>query len=125
RLQAITSGRLGDLQVRSPLFGFPLTLEQTDMIAPRVALVGDAAHRVHPLAGQGLNLGLGDIESLIDVLKAREAWRGAGDARVLARYRRARAEPVQAMRVATHGLHRLFATQAAPVAWLRNTGMHW
>ncbi|MDS1140228.1 FAD-dependent monooxygenase [Pusillimonas sp. SM2304] len=123
RLMAATGGRLGRLQVRSPLFGFPLFLEGSGMVAPGVALVSDAAHRVHPLAGQGLNLGLGDVEALLDVLRDKEAFRAAGDVRVLHRYRRARAEPILAMRMATDGLHRLFAAQAAPVAWGRNVGM--
>lgn len=123
RLQAVTGGRLGHLQVRSPLFGFPLFLEQSTMIAPGVALVGDAAHRIHPLAGQGLNLGLADVQELLRVLGEKEAYRSVADYRVLQRYRRARAEPVLAMRVATDGLHRLFSAQSAPVAWARNVGM--
>lgn len=123
RLQAVTGGRLGRLQRRTPMFGFPLTLEKSDMVAPGIALVGDAAHRVHPLAGQGLNLGLGDVDALISVLTEKEAFRRAGDLRVLHRYRRARAEPIWAMRTATDGLHRIFATQAAPVVWARNAGM--
>jgi len=123
RLQSATGGRMGRLQRRSPLFGFPLTLEKSDMVAPGVALVSDAAHRVHPLAGQGLNLGLGDVEELVAILAAKESWRSVGDTRVLQRYRRRRAEPIFEMRAATDGLHRLFATRAAPVVWARNTGM--
>lgn len=115
--------RLGPLKVRSRIFAFPLTLEHSGLVAPGVALVGDAAHRVHPLAGQGLNLGLGDVESLIDVLVRRERFRQPGDLRVLHRYRRARAEPVWAMRAMTDGLYRLFATGNAPLAWGRNLGM--
>jgi 2-polyprenyl-6-methoxyphenol hydroxylase-like FAD-dependent oxidoreductase len=94
------------------------------MIDDRLALVGDAAHRLHPLAGQGLNLGLGDVQSLVDIVSSREPFRMAGDPMVLRRYRRARAEPVLAMRLVTDGLHRLFNVQAAPVAWLRNIGMN-
>lgn len=123
RLAAATGGRLGSLQVRSPLFGFPLFLEHSGMVAPGVALVSDAAHRVHPLAGQGLNLGLGDVEELLRVLSDKEPYRRVGELRVLNRYRRARAEPIMAMRLATHGLHRLFAAQAAPLVWARNIGM--
>lgn len=123
RLQAVTAGRLGYLRPRSPMFGFPLTLEKSDMVASHVALVGDAAHRVHPLAGQGLNLGLGDVETLLAILADKEPYRGVGDARVLQRYRRARAESIFAMRTATDGLHRLFSVQAAPVAFARNLGM--
>src|SRR5690606_22971342 len=84
-----------------------------------------AAHRVHPLAGQGLNLGLGDVEALARVVAGRESYRPAGDARVLRRYPRARAGSVFAMRLATDGLHRLFGARAAPLAWLRNAGMQW
>lgn len=120
-----THGRLGRLQVRSKLYGFPLTLDQARMTAPGIALAGDAAHRVHPLAGQGLNLGLGDVETLARVVAEREPYRGAGDERVLRRYQRARAESVLAMRVATDGLHRLFGARNAPLAWLRNAGMRW
>jgi len=120
-----THGRLGRLQVRSKLHGFPLTLDQGRMTAPGIALAGDAAHRVHPLAGQGLNLGLGDVEALARVVAEREPYRQAGDERVLRRYQRARAESVLAMRVATDGLHRLFGARNAPLAWLRNAGMRW
>ncbi|WP_323018470.1 FAD-dependent monooxygenase [Castellaniella sp.] len=120
---AITGGRLGRLRLRTRPQGFPLTLERTAMVAPGVALVGDAAHRVHPLAGQGLNLGLGDVQTLIQVLSDREPHRAIGDLQVLARYRRRRAEPVWAMGAVTHGLHRLFGTQCASLAWARNQGM--
>ncbi|MDQ8035449.1 MAG: UbiH/UbiF family hydroxylase [Bordetella sp.] len=125
RLADATHGRLGALRVRSKLHGFPLTLERAQMVAPGIALAGDAAHRLHPLAGQGLNLGLGDVQALAEVVARREAFREAGDIRVLRRYQRARAEPVLAMRLATDGLHRLFGARAAPLVWLRNAGMQW
>lgn len=118
-------GRLGALRVRSVLHGFPLSVDQAHMIGPGIALVGDAAHRVHPLAGQGLNLGLGDVQALSEAVSRRERFRTAGDARVLRRYQRARAEPVLAMRLATDGLHRLFGARTAPLVWLRNAGMRW
>ncbi|KNY08230.1 ubiquinone biosynthesis protein UbiH [Achromobacter piechaudii] len=120
-----SEGRLGRLKVRSKLHGFPLTLERAQMVAPGIALAGDAAHRLHPLAGQGLNLGLGDVEALARTVAGREPYRLAGDIRVLHRYQRARAEPVLAMRLATDGLHKLFASHATPLVWLRNAGMHW
>jgi ubiquinone biosynthesis UbiH/UbiF/VisC/COQ6 family hydroxylase len=125
RLAHAAQGRLGALRVRSALHGFPLSVDQARMTGPGIALVGDAAHRVHPLAGQGLNLGLGDVQALSEAVSQRENFRTAGDARVLRRYQRARAEPVLAMRLATDGLHRLFGVQAAPLAWLRNAGMRW
>jgi len=123
RLHEATGGRLGALRARTPLQGFALSLDSTDMVAPGMALVGDAAHRVHPLAGQGLNLGLGDVIALTEVLAGREAFRAPGDPVVLRRYRRARAEPVLAMKLVTDGLARLFDSPQASVAWLRNLGM--
>ena len=122
-LTGLTQSRLGALHLRSKAFAFPLTLERSEMIAPKVALVGDAAHRVHPLAGQGLNLGLGDVEELIRVLKDKPSYQHVGEQRVLARYKRARLEPLLGMRWVTDGLHRLFALPGAPAAFVRNTGM--
>lgn len=124
RLAVLTSGRLGHLRVRSGVHGFPLFLEQTSsMTGPGLALVSDAGHRVHPLAGQGLNLGLGDVRALVDAVAGREPFRHAGDERVLSRYRRARAAPLRAMKLATHGLHSLFSSEQVPLVWLRNQGM--
>ncbi len=123
-LASATGQRLGDLVPRSPLHGFPLSLQTApQLVSHGIALVGDAAHVVHPLAGQGLNLGLGDAQALAQAVGGREAYRGPGDERVLRRYQRARAEPVLAMRLATDGLYHLFNAPAAPVAWLRNAGM--
>ena len=124
RLNEMTASRLGTLTMRSALHGFPLSLNQAPMIAEGLALAGDAAHRVHPLAGQGLNLGLGDVQALVDTIAGRESFRSPGDALLLRRYRRVRAEPVLAMRLVTDGLFRLFNAQQAPVAWLRNVGMN-
>lgn len=123
RLAAVTGGRLGRLRLRSTPFPFPLFLERSGMVAPGVALVSDAAHRVHPLAGQGLNLGLGDVQDLLRILATKESFRSVGDERVLNRYRRSRAQPLMAMSAATDGLQRLFAAQPAPVIALRNLGM--
>ncbi|ROT45863.1 FAD-dependent monooxygenase [Pusillimonas sp. NJUB218] len=123
RLKVLAGHDLGTISVRSAVYAFPLFCEYSDMVAPGVVLVGDAAHRVHPLAGQGLNLGLGDVQELLHVLVSKESYRSPGDMRVLSRYRRARAEPVLAMRTVTDGLHRLFAVQAPPVVMVRNLGM--
>lgn len=122
-LLAATDGALGRLTVRSAVHGFPLFLERSAMVAPGVALAGDAAHRVHPLAGQGLNLGLGDVAQLLSTLRDRPPGCGPGQLSLLRRYRRARAEPVLAMGLVTDGLHRLFAAQNAPVVMARNLGM--
>ena len=115
---------LGPLEALGPPVSIPLTMQFAHrMIAPRGALVGDAAHVVHPLAGQGLNLGLQDVEVLLDILTAREPFRDCGDAVLLRRYERARAEPVFAMRQMTDGLARLFASEQASIARLRTLGM--
>ncbi|MET0544324.1 MAG: FAD-dependent monooxygenase [Variovorax sp.] len=87
------------------------------------ALAGDAAHTVHPLAGQGLNLGLADATALTDVLKDREYWRSVGDARLLRRYERSRRAEVLSMSLATDGLQQLFAHATDPLPALRNWGM--
>ena len=121
KVQAAGHDRLGALRLLTPAAAFPLRLIRVDsVVAPGVALIGDAAHGVHPLAGQGVNLGFGDAEVLVGVLaQHRQAY--CGDVRVLQRYARARAEPVRRMQAMTHGLHHLFSDERA--AWLRNTGM--
>ena len=112
---------LGALRVVTPAVAFPLRLIRVEApVAPGVALVGDAAHGVHPLAGQGVNLGFGDVEVLAEVLAAHRRAH-LGDLRVLQAYARARAEPVARMQAVTHGLHHLFADARA--GWLRNAGM--
>ncbi len=116
-------GRLGRMTLRSPLRGFPLTLATSPMIGEQLALVGDAAHRVHPLAGQGLNLGLGDAQALVQVVAERELFLKPGAQSVLRRYRRSRAQAILEMRLVTDGLKRLFDQELAPVPWLRNAGM--
>ena len=115
---------IGPFAALGPLADVPLSMLSTDrLIAPRAALVGDAAHVIHPLAGQGLNLGLQDVERLIAVLAGRESFRDCGDRVLLRRYERARAEPVHAMRQATDGLARLFASRLDPVVRWRGLGL--
>ena len=118
-------GELGALKPESPLRSFPLRrLAASRMIARRVALAGDSRHVIHPLAGQGLNLGLQDARALAAALSAREPVRDPGDERLLRRYERARAEPIFVMDVMVDGLFRLFAAHNGGVARLRNAGLN-
>jgi len=116
---------LGGLRMLCAARAFPLQrLAAQRMVAPRVALAGDAAHVVHPLAGQGANLGLQDARELAEVLAAREPQRDPGDLRLLRRYERVRAADILTMDTTVHGLYRLFASGAQPIARLRNAGLN-
>jgi 2-octaprenylphenol hydroxylase len=104
---------------------FPLRQRHAiDYVLPGAALVGDAAHTIHPLAGQGINLGLADVEVLAEEL-ARSLDRGLDPGRldVLKRYQRRRKGDNLAMMAAMDGFKRLFEQDAPPLRWLRNSGM--
>ncbi|NEL27487.1 MAG: ubiquinone biosynthesis protein UbiH, partial [Xanthomonas perforans] len=83
----------------------------------------DAAHNVHPLAGQGLNLGLGDAQALARVLNGRDYWRGVGDLRLLRQYERERKAALLPMGWTMDGLQQLFSRSEGPLTALRNWGM--
>ena len=124
RVTLRTRSALGALTPHGRTAAFPLRLVVVErLVGPRVALVGDAAHVVHPLAGQGLNLGLQDVAALLKVVRAREPFRDIGDAVLLRRYERDRAEPVAMMRAATDGLARLFSVDDPLARFIRNSGM--
>jgi 2-octaprenylphenol hydroxylase len=124
----IVSGRqLGVLTPLQPenVKSFPLNFIRAHALtAQRVALIGDAAHVIHPLAGHGMNLGFADVAALIKSVVERGAHRDCGDARVLARYTRSRKEDILLMQVATDGLVRLFGTEFEPVRLMRNVGLN-
>ncbi len=108
-----------------PPQGFNLRLMRPSaLVLPRFALVGDAAHGVHPMAGQGLNLGLQDASTLASVLLNRGPGPDCGDWSLLRRYARARQEPVAAMQGLTDGLYRLFGNEQWGLPLLRNWGLN-
>lgn len=124
-VEQASRGTLGALSLVTPPRGYRLhRLSAHRMVAPRVALLGDAAHVIHPLAGQGLNLGLQDARSLAAELAAREVVRNPGDLRLLRRYERGRAEPILSMDVMVDGLFRLFGAGGDTAARLRNAGLN-
>ncbi|WP_353155751.1 FAD-dependent monooxygenase [Herminiimonas fonticola] len=127
RLSILAAEQLGSLSPLQPeiVKSFPLALIRPHAItARRVALIGDAAHVVHPLAGHGMNLGFADVAGLIKTVSERGADRDCGDARVLSRYARSRKEDILLMQLATDGLARLFGTEFEPLRIARNLGLN-
>ena len=131
---ALASGlALGEMQLYSERATWPLQLARAnhwvgvDAALGSWALAGDAAHTVHPLSGQGLNLGLADVAELAKVLGGKDYWRPVGDMKLLRRYERARKLDVLALSTVTDGLQQLFArgSEAEKTPWqlLRNLGM--
>lgn len=135
RLREASRDALGALQLVGPRASWPLQQAQarhwcgalpgqSALGARRSwALAGDAAHNVHPLAGQGLNLGLGDARTLARVLHERAAWRSVGDLRLLRSYERERKAALLPMGMAMDGLQQLFTRREGALAALRNWGM--
>lgn len=124
-LQAASDDVLGCIRSSSRRASFPLrAIHASQYCLPRVALVGDAAHTVHPLAGQGMNLGLLDAAVLAEViLEALARDEDPGDLRVLRRYERRRKGENLKMLLALDGLHRLFRLSAPAMPRLRAMGL--
>ena len=119
-------GRLGEIRLAGRRWVYPLGLSlATHYAAPRLAVAGDAAHGVHPIAGQGMNMGLRDVAALAEVLvEAARRGEDIGALDVLRRYERWRRFDATAMALGMDGLNRLFSTAAGPVQALRNIGLH-
>lgn len=123
-IAAASNYKLGALHLLNKPSAFPLRrLYVPQTVKPRLALIGDAAHNIHPLAGQGINLGFGDAQQLAQVLLQRGAEQDCGNIHLLRRYERARKEDVTAMIVATDMLKKLFNNDHPLLRIARNSGL--
>ncbi len=117
--------RLGEIRLLDRPAAYPLGLKVArDFVAPRLALVGDAAHVIHPIAGQGINMGFRDVAALAECLAdAARLGMDHGAADVLARYQRWRRFDTAVMGVTTDGLNRLFSNGSQPLRFVRDLGL--
>lgn len=124
-LEKAMGGMLGTTEMAAPLSSYPLGFHHTTQItAQRLALVGDSAHGIHPIAGQGLNLGLRDVATLTEVLDdGLRLGLDAGDAILLERYSRWRSVDTIMVAAATDGLNRLFSIRGKGASALRRFGL--
>ncbi|MES1986967.1 MAG: FAD-dependent monooxygenase [Pseudomonadota bacterium] len=115
---------LGDFKLLSPAVRFPLSLQKTSTLAQNsVVLVGDAAHQVHPMAGQGVNLGFRDVVDLLDILKTKNQYQLLNDSSLLKQYARKRKVDVLNMVLLTDTLYQLFKSQNAVIKAVRSWGL--
>lgn len=125
RVAAAGAIELGTFALLTPPAAFPLRLMRVPQtVAFRLALLGDAAHGIHPLSGHGINLGFQDAKALAELLVATPEWQDLGNQRLLSRYQRARREETFIMQGVTHALHQLFRHDAPGLRQLRNAGMN-
>ncbi len=124
RVAAAGNHALGELAPLTPAAAFPLRLMRVPQtVAPRLALIGDAAHGIHPLSGHGINLGFQDARELARILAAVPTWDDIGNLRHLATYQRSRREETVLMQGTTDMLRRLFREKLPVLPLLRNTGL--
>jgi len=123
-LASLLPAQAGQVRSLTALRAFALGLNaERSLVQGRIVRIGNAAQTLHPVAGQGLNLGLGDVQALAQVLAQRETWRSTGDLRLLRRYERQRKTALLPMGLTTDGLQRLFSLPQPPWQLLRNWGM--
>ena len=116
---------LGALKLLTPAAAFPLRLMRVPRtVSPRLALIGDAAHGIHPLSGHGINLGYQDAKALSELLAATPEWQDIGSERLLRRYQRARREETLLMQYTTDTIRRIFRERLPGLKPLRNFGMN-
>ncbi|MFO7602505.1 MAG: FAD-dependent monooxygenase, partial [Gammaproteobacteria bacterium] len=125
-LTAAFEARLGPVEMTGPRAVYPLRFFDAEhYVQNRLALIGDAAHTMHPLAGQGVNLGLADVASLAEVLlQAQQARRDLGLQHTLRRYERWRRSENRLMLASVDSFKRLYGSDMTAVRWLRNGGMN-
>ncbi len=134
QVQTASEGMYGEMALCSERASWPLQLAQAQrwagvqngiegQLGQAWVLAGDAAHTVHPLSGQGLNLGLADVAELADLIAKRDYWRSVADAKLLRRYERSRKLEAALLATATDGLQRLFAQPGNFWQTLRNAGL--
>jgi len=125
RVCAAGNDELGKLTQITAASAFPLRLLRVPRtVAPRLALIGDAAHGIHPLSGHGINLGYQDARVLAELLAATPEWQDFGSERLLSRYQRARREETLLQQYTTDTLRRLFREKLPGLKALRNIGMN-
>ncbi len=118
------NGILGDFKLLTPAMRFPLSLQKTStLVQNSVVLVGDAAHQVHPMAGQGVNLGFRDMVDLLDTLKTKNQYQLLNDTHLLKQYTRKRKVDILNMVLLTDTLYHLFRSQNAAIKAVRNWGL--
>ena len=124
RVASAGGDALGSLKLLTPASAFPLRLLRVPQtIGSRVALLGDAAHGIHPLSGHGINLGYQDAKALAALLAATPEWQDVGSERLLQRYQRARREETLLVQYTTHTIRRLFRETLPGMRPLRNLGL--
>jgi len=124
QITAASQHTLGKLEIITSPAAFPLRmLTLPHIVAPRLALAGDAAHNIHPLAGQGVNTGFRDARQLAQLLLDRGMQNDCGDANLLRQYERKRKEDIYTMQATTYGLKHLFNNDAPMIRNMRNLGL--
>tara|TARA_Y100001960_G_scaffold193866_1_gene202960 strand:- start:3071 stop:4240 length:1170 start_codon:yes stop_codon:yes gene_type:complete len=124
QVEEASNNALGKLQITTRPVSFPLnSIRVKSLVKPRLALIGDAAHGIHPLAGQGVNLGLRDVRQLVSTIIERREQEDCGDYMLLRQYERARKEDILTMELTTDSLQKLFNSKNLTISRLRNLGL--